>query len=332
MKKLNLFMTFFVAIYFLWMDGTSAQEYKIGPEDVLSITFWQQPQLNTNVRVSQSGSIVLPVIGSITAAGLTTNELATKIVDKISLFNRNISQASVVVTQYGSKKVYVTGHVLHPGKYTFEVIPDLWKIILEAGGPSETAMLTQVKIIRGGVDAGKTITVDFTEFLGEGDLSKLPPIYPGDTIKIPGISVPTADTGAQSPGGITETHVEDDVIYIYGQIVRPGGYRFTRNMDILEAIIIAGGPSSTAKLDEVKVITRGNPYSSVAIVDLDQYAKMGTPAPFLLTPGDTIFIPERKSSAIYQMLQRGVMYEVLRVVLTIGTSILIYSLVSPNLQ
>ena len=326
MKRLLLFIIVVVAFYSLWIEGAFAQEYKIGPEDVLSITFWQQPQLNTNVLVSQNGTIVLPVIGSITAAGLTPTELGRKIVEKISIFNRNISQASVVVTQYGSKKVYVTGHALRPGKYAFEVIPDLWKIILEAGGPSETAMLTQVKIIRGGVDAGETVTVDLTEFLEDGDLSKLPKVYTGDTIKIPGISVTNTEAGTQSPGGVTETQIEEDTIYIYGQVVRPGGYRFTRNMDLLEAIIIAGGPSSSAKLSEVKVITRGNPYSSVAIVDLEQYAKTGNPAPFLLNPGDTIFIPTQKA-LMSGFLQRGnLFYDVLRVVVTAATSILIFNL------
>lgn len=326
MKRLIFLMTVVIIFRFLWIEETFAQEYEIGPEDVLSITFWQQPQLNTSALVSQSGTIVLPVIGSVTAAGLTPTKLAAKIVDRISVFNRNISQASVVVTEYGSKKVYVTGHVTRPGKYTFEVIPNLWKIISEAGGPSETAMLTQVKIIRGGVSDGKIITVDLTEFLEKGDISKLPPVYTGDMIKIPGISVPNADIGVQAPGGVTETQIEDDVIYIYGQVVRPGGYRFTRNMDLLEAIIIAGGPSSNAKLDEVRVITQGNPYSSVAIVDLEQYSKTGNPAPFLLNPGDTIFIPTHEAK-ISRFFQTGnLFYDFLRIVVTASTSYLIFNL------
>jgi len=182
MKRLILYYTFIIANLIIFTGFASAQEYKIGPEDVLSVTFWQEPQLNTNVRVNQNGTIVLPVIGTITAAGLTPNELAAKIVRRISVFNRNISQASVLVTQYESNKVYVTGSVQNPGKYSFEVIPDLWKIILEAGGPTETAKLDQVKIIRGGDEAGDISNVDLSEFLKRGDLSKLPPVYPGDTL------------------------------------------------------------------------------------------------------------------------------------------------------
>ena len=322
LHTINLFL-----VLILFSGSLFAQEYKIGAEDVLAVSFWQQPQLNTNVRVSQDGTIALPVIGAITAAGLTPTELATKIVGRISLFNRNISQASVVVAQYGSKKIYVTGHVMQPGKYSFEVMPDLWKILLEAGGPAETAKLDQIRIIRGGADAGKTLTVDLTEFLGEGDLSRMPPIYPGDTIHIPGVSQQTAGGEASGPGGITSTQVDEDVVYIYGQVARPGGYQFTRNLSLLEAIIIAGGPTPVAKMDEVKIIMKGDRYSSIATINLESYSRHGAPAPFLLNPGDTIFIPEKKQSAIVQTLQRGILYEVMRVALTAGTSMLIYALV-----
>ena len=325
MKKIIVYTIVAILNFIMFINVLIAQEYKIGSEDRLAITFWQQPDLNSEVLVSQNGTIILPVIGKITAAGLTPSILATKIVNKISLFNRNISQASVVVTQYGSKKIYVTGHVMSPGKYAFEVMPNLWEIILEAGGPAETAILNQVQIIRGGANSGRIETVDLTAFLGQGDKSVLPSIYPGDTIKISGLRRDVNGAEAQVPGGITSTQVDDDVVYIYGQVIRPGGYQFTKNLSLLEAIIVAGGPTQLAKLDEVRIIMKGAPYSSVATVNLKRYANKGTPAPFMLNPGDTIYIPEKKQS-VFQALQRGLLYDVLRIVLTAGTSVLIYNL------
>lgn len=303
-----------------------AQEYVIGPEDVLTISFWQQPELNSTARVSQNGTIVLPVIGNMTAAGLTPSALAQKIADKISLFNKKISQAAVVVTQYGSKKVYVAGHVLQPGKYAFEVIPDLWKIILEAGGPAETAILTQVKIVRGGRESGKSETVDLAKYLADGDASQLPPIYPGDTINIPGINpdVTGAEPGAAAM--LTSASATQDAFYIYGQVISPGGYPLTKNLNVLEAIIMAGGPAPQAKMDEVKVIIRGESYSSIATLDLKKYARSGLPAPFNIKPGDTIFIPEKRQSVFAAMGRRGIFYDILRVAVTATTSMLIYNL------
>lgn len=327
MKRLILDCILVVSLLIIVAGSVSAQDYKIGPDDELSITFWQEPQLNTNVRVSQNGTIVLPVIGSMTAAGLTPNELALKIVRKISVFNKDISQASVLVTQYGSNKVYITGSVQKPGKYSFEVIPDLWKIILEAGGPTEIALLDQVQIIRGGDKVGEVTSADLTEFLKDGDVSKLPPIYAGDTIRIP--SGMAAPSGAEmsAAGGLAASAGQTDIIYIYGQVAKPGSYPFARNLSLLEAIVIAGGPNTDAKMSQVKVITRGHPYSSVATIDLENYSTKGTPAPFLLRPGDTVFVPQKKSSGVYQNFQSGLMSELLRVIGTVAATILVYRLV-----
>ncbi|MCI0496492.1 polysaccharide biosynthesis/export family protein [candidate division KSB1 bacterium] len=314
-----------------WSATALAQEYKIGTEDLLSITFWQQPDLNSNVRVSQNGTIILPVIGSITAAGLTPTDLANKIVSKISLFNRSISQASVIVTEYGSKKVYVTGYVLQPGKYAFEVIPDIWKIILEAGGPAQNARLSKVKIIRSPSSAKKAVTVDLTTYLQNGDPSALPPIYPGDTIHVPGVVAEGSGTGAGNTSVADAIEDGESSFYIYGQVVRPGGYPCNKKLNILEAIILAGGPTPAAKLDEVKVIYKGdssgNLRTSVATIDLEKYTRNGVPTPLALNPGDTIYIPEKKNSFFSNIFQHGGIFnDILRVAITAATSMLIFNL------
>lgn len=316
------------AVVFISVIGAQlcAQEYIIGPDDELSITFWQQPNLNTVVRVTKNGTINLPVIGTIKAAGLTSSALANKIVDKISIFNRRISQASVIVTNYGSKSIYVTGYVNQPGKYSFEVIPNLWKIILEAGGPAETAKLDAVTVIRAGKRGEKKIAVDLAEYVNSGDDSMLPPIYPGDTIHIPGVNPEQAIGASGAPGGVISTAVSEDIIYIYGQVARPGGYQFTQDLTLLEAIVIAGGPTQMAKLNDVRIITKGTPYSTVASVDLEKYSRDGAPIPFLLKPGDTIFIPQQKSSSVWTIFQRGIVYDILRLMITASTSIIIYSM------
>ncbi|MBD3287229.1 hypothetical protein GF337_00360 [candidate division KSB1 bacterium] len=325
MKFTSLFLITVLLILYA-CSVSSAQEYIIGPEDELAVTFWQEPNLNSTVRVSQNGTIVLPVIGSLTAAGLTPTELAEKIARKMSLFNKRVSQASVVVNQYGSKKVYVTGHVLQPGKYAFEVVPDLWKIILEAGGPAETAILSKVKVIRGGTGSGNTITVDLSRYLSEGDETGLPDIYPGDTINIPGISAETGTGETSIAGGLTTMQPSADAFYIYGQVASPGGYPLTKRLNVLEAIILAGGPTPSAKMEEVKVIIKGKSFSSVVTLNLEKYSKNGLPAPIEIKSGDTIYIPQRKESLFTALTRRGIFYDILRITITATTSMLIWSL------
>ena len=103
-------------------------------------------------------------------------------------------------------------------------------------------------------------------------------------------------------------------------------------MNLLEAIIIAGGPGTSAKLDEVRVIMQGEHYSSVATVNLDQYAKKGTPAPFLLNPGDTIFIPTQSSSWTRIFASGSFLSDVLRVTITAATTYYVYYLIQQKFQ
>jgi polysaccharide export outer membrane protein len=328
MKEKLLYSVSVLVVILLINTLCMAQEYKIGSDDVLTISFWQQPELNTTVKVTTNGTINIPVIGQVTAAGLTPSELSKKIVSKMSLFNKGVSQASVVVATYGSKSLYITGHVLQPGKFAFESMPSLWKAILEAGGPAETAMLSQIQIIRDGQQGQKTITVDLNKYLQEGNAADMPKLYPGDTIHVPGIRADTNLGGSESTGGgVTTTTVTENTIYIYGQIARPGGYQFTQDMNLLEAIIIAGGPTQLAELEEVKVITKGFHYSTVATIDLEQYSNEGVPAPFMLKPGDTIFIPQKNANSFFSFFQQGIVYDILRMVITISTSVILYNLI-----
>ena len=117
-----------------WPVGGTAQEYRLDKGDLITVTFWQQPDLNTQVRIDAEGKIDLPLVGRMPAAGMTVEQLSTRIAQKIAVYNNKITQASVTVNEYGSRKIFVTGAVTAPGKYTFEKIPTVWEAILEAGG------------------------------------------------------------------------------------------------------------------------------------------------------------------------------------------------------
>ena len=158
------------------------QDYRISPEDILKISFLEQPELNRETKVGLDGNILLPVIGSIKVAGLTTTELTQKIISEFSIYSVGVTQVSVEIVAYESNKIYITGHVTNPGKYVFEEIPDLWKVISEAGGPTESANLTNVLIIHSGNEEESTVTVNLAEILQNGNLSKLPKLKPGDYI------------------------------------------------------------------------------------------------------------------------------------------------------
>jgi polysaccharide export outer membrane protein len=270
---------------FLFAAQAISADYIVGIDDVLRISFWQQPDLDTVARVRRDGGISLPVVGDIQAAGLTIDQLEETIIQKISIFNTEISQAQVEILEFNSQKVFVTGEVYRPGKYTFEYIPNLWEIIREAGGPRERALLTEVSIIRADQEMGGKITVNLAEALETGDFSDLPDLKPGDTVMVPGLPSETAGASMDLLGR--------SVVFVYGQIVRPGVYPIEENSTLLQAITQAGGTTENADLRNVRVLIRQGQRSSLVKVDMDKHIRMADPPDFVLHPGDTVVVPKR---------------------------------------
>ncbi|MCK4632896.1 MAG: polysaccharide biosynthesis/export family protein, partial [candidate division Zixibacteria bacterium] len=170
-KRLVILVLASLIISLIIVVPATGEEYRIGPEDVLEIKFWQDPVFNTQTRVGQDGMITIDIIGKIQAAGKTTNRLQDDVVRQIARLNNKISQAVVIVVEYNYNHLFVTGQVKGPGKLTFEEIPDLWTIINEAGGITGVGDLSRVTIVRGGDKAGQVEVVDIREAISSGRLN-----------------------------------------------------------------------------------------------------------------------------------------------------------------
>lgn len=300
-----------VAALLALLAQTATAEYVIGVDDVLQVDFWQQPDLNQQVVVNAEGKISLKVAGEITAAGLTPTQLGRKIVENVSRFNRDVSQAVVTVLAYNSNTVFVEGEVMNPGRYAREVIPDLWTIIKEMGGVSPQGDLTNVQIIRGGShDQGKIITVDVLDAVTSKNVASLPKIYPHDIIRV-----------ARLPEGLNSgalPHAEENrrnEFYITGAVAKPGRYTLEKGMDLMEAIAVAGGYRQDAELKKVRVASKIDGYSNVYTVNLKRWMEKGDVPRYELAAEDAIIVPEH-STGIF-----GVGLGALRDVLTLSGSI-----------
>jgi polysaccharide export outer membrane protein len=270
-----------------------ATEYLIGPEDVLQISFWQDPDLDQTVAVRQDGKITLSIIGEITAAGKSSRELAEQIQRNVSLYNNKISQATVTVIGFNSQKIFVSGQVAAPGKRTYEVIPDLWTVIKEVGGATDLGDLTRVTVVRSPEQGGEVITVNVLEIVSSGQLDRLPKLYTGDTVEIPKMAggVP----GRQLTGDYSE---RKSLFYILGQVRDPGTKALEGQIDLLDAIGAANGPTEMADLRNVRIISKSGVGTSVITVDLKRYQADGQTRRIVIRPEDTIILSEKKQSAL----------------------------------
>lgn len=133
-------------------DGLAApvdpKTYKIGPEDVLRLLVWREPELSGMVGVRPDGMITIPLVGEIQVNGLTPLELGARLKEEYGKLVNN-PVVSVEVTQVRSKKYYLSGNVNRPGQFPLVVPITVLEALTLGGGPSEYANKKKIVIMRG---------------------------------------------------------------------------------------------------------------------------------------------------------------------------------------
>ena len=155
----NIFYWIFVATVALGMAGCAEirkdfevdliapSEFSLGPEDVLKVTVWKSPDLSGEVTIRPDGTITMPLIGDVPAAGLTANVLAKRIGDRLTEY---ISSpiVTIQVKEVNSYFIYVLGEVVRPGKYPLKSYANVVQGISLAGGFGPFARKNKIKVLR----------------------------------------------------------------------------------------------------------------------------------------------------------------------------------------
>jgi len=198
-----------IGIFLLAMSaGAWAQAEKLGVGDAIHVTVFQQPDLTTDARISEKGSIAMPLIGEVKIAGLSQPEAAAQIAGKLKdgQFLKN-PQVAVAVTTVRSRQVSVLGAVARPGRYPLD---------------DTSSQLSDVIAAAGGITAAGADTV---VVIRDGKETRLPAIGKSFELK----------------GGETINVERAPVFYIHGEVARSGAYRVEPNMTVMQAIAAGGG-------------------------------------------------------------------------------------------
>jgi polysaccharide export outer membrane protein len=159
-------------------------DYAIGPGDVLSVTTFQEKDLTLDhVQVDASGNILLPLIGSVHAAGISSAALSTEIEARLAKRYLRDPQVSVIVTAAVSQKVTVDGSVTQAGVYPLQGETTLLQAIAMAKGPNRTARLGRVVIFRT-IDARRQFAVFDVNAIRRGTMPD-PEILGNDVVVVP---------------------------------------------------------------------------------------------------------------------------------------------------
>ena len=158
--------------------------YVIGRDDELEIIVWTQPQLSGKVVVATDGTITMPLIGRVQAAGLTPDQLKD---DLGTRFVRYVHEPNVTVrvSDAASQMFYVVGEVNKPGAFRLHSGEVLSQAMAESGGLGQYADGSKIRILRHDDANTEVLTVNYDLVRSGKDMSVDVPIQPGDTITVP---------------------------------------------------------------------------------------------------------------------------------------------------
>jgi polysaccharide export outer membrane protein len=164
--------------------ATTDPAYIIGPEDVIDINVWKEPDMTRVVPVRPDGKISLPLINDVQAAGSTPQQLAAAVTEKLRKFLTE-PQVTVIVTQINSQRVFVVGEVLRAG--AFPLIPGMTVLqaLASAGGFTTFADMKKIHVMR--LVNGKHVEMPFNyrEVLKGDNPEQNIKLEPGDTVVVP---------------------------------------------------------------------------------------------------------------------------------------------------
>jgi len=165
----------------------SLVEHRIQPSDVLDVTVYREPDLCLKVRVSQTGNISYPLLGSVAVAGLTAAEAQEKLTGLFAKDYLVNPRVTVSIETSSTQRVVIIGQVKSPGSYEIPMNESLsvLQLIARAGGFTDVAATDRIMLLRGEGKNQKKITVNVAAIIKGSDKSKDIPLEPGDIVSVP---------------------------------------------------------------------------------------------------------------------------------------------------
>ena len=159
-------------------------DYRLGPEDVLSISVWKEEGLDKEVLVRPDGGISFPLVGELEAAGKTVGALKQEIVERLRKYIPD-PVVTIAVLRIANNKIYVIGRVNKPGEYAAGRYVDVLQALTMAGGLTPFAKKNKIKVLRKENGTERVFPFEYSEVQkGEG-LDQNITLQSGDVVVVP---------------------------------------------------------------------------------------------------------------------------------------------------
>lgn len=247
-----------------------AHALRISAGDLLDVMVFDTPELSGRLRVNENGDVVVPIAGALHVAGMTSEQAAVAVEDKLrSTDILKYPHVSVLVSEYATQGVTVAGEVKTPGIYPLLGSHGLVDLLTAAGGVSSTA--------------GRVVSITHKSDPDHPQTVKLDP-RPGKIVA--NVDIEPGDTIVVARGGVA---------YIVGEVSKPGGFLIEGNdrLTVLEVIALAQGTTHTASPDNAHLIRR-TPQGREEIPIPLKAMMRGKVLDMPLEDGDILFVPSSK--------------------------------------
>lgn len=246
-------------------------EYRIGTKDLLEIAVFELPELNQTVRVNEDGSISLSLVGNVLVAGLTAQELESRIEAILDEKYTKTAHVTVFIREY--QKVAVLGAVGRAGMYELIGPMTLLQIISQAGGLTEQAA-NEILIYRKLADGRQTTIRIPLDELNRGNQELNIGMLSRDVINVP------------------IDHLIN--VFVYGEVRNPGviSYRQSKKITLLQAIAQAGGTTEWASKSNVLIKRKDSKTGKEVKIPVKLKSILsGKNSDILLEEGDVVIVP-----------------------------------------
>lgn len=263
---------FMVAMAVLATSALWAQEYIIGPGDLIKVSEMNYPQIQGEYRVNSLGYISLPELGRILVLGRTIADTQKAVSDEMKKYLNN-PQVLIEVVEYNYRPISVLGAVHRPGRLEgYSPNLTLVKALSQAGGVGENA--SDKVIVMRQTEAGltETLEISYERLMFNAQAHLNIPLFPGDTVNIP----------VEKPFRVS----------IIGEINKPGEIEFSRRgkVTILRVIAAAGGLTDYARRRSILVKREVDGQAKEFKVDIRAITN-GNENDFEMRHGDVVIVP-----------------------------------------
>jgi polysaccharide biosynthesis/export protein len=252
--------------------GAAPAAYVVGAGDLLEISVWGYPDLTRQIAIAPDAKITLPLVGTLSTAGMTVERLTALITKAYAEF---IIDPRVIVTirEYRKLRVSVLGQVAKPGSYDLPFGAHLLDLIAAGGGPTDAAALKEAQLLRPGQNP---IRIDLTRAMA-GDPAANVRVVGGETLVVP----------EDLTGFVT----------VQGEVARPGRYRLKGEMRLLDVLALAGGLTERASISQASLVRASSQREPLDLDGLLLRQVMTHNLP--IQAGDTLFVPEETNNKLY---------------------------------